>query len=340
MILRLHDFDFNLPEHCIAQKPLEDRTASKLFVLDRNSGDFQHRTVADLPDILSPNDVLVFNKSRVIPARLTGDFGEIFLAKSLLSDEILWQCLVRSGKKFPVGKIVDLSSGVQAEVVTVNEDGTRNIVFRGGDSQWFSAWLQKHGDIPQPPYVHDKIENPDRYQTVFSSTGQSVAAPTAGLHFTDELLEKLRVKGVETHFVHLDVGLGTFLPVKTENVLEHKMHSESFFLTEETAEALNRTKKMGKRIIAVGTTSVRVLESCSDASGRLCPQSGETNIFIYPGYKFKFVDAMFTNFHTPKSTLLMLVSAFAGKEKILAAYEEAKQKDYRFYSFGDAMLIV
>ena len=335
--MKLSDFDFDLPDELIAQKPLEDRTASKLCVLDKSTRKRQHVSVTDLPNILTENDVLVFNKSRVIPARLTGDFGEVFLSKPM--EDNVWQCLVKPGRKFKQGRVHEMPEGVQAEVLEVNEDGTRNIEFSGAED--FSAWLQKYGSIPQPPYVKDEIENPERYQTTFSGEqGKSVAAPTAGLHFTPELLDELRSKGVQTHFVHLDVGLGTFLPVKTDNVLEHKMHAESFFLTEETAAALNEAKQNGKRTIAVGTTSIRVLESCSNDDGKLVAQSGETDIFIYPGYKFKFVDAMFTNFHTPKSTLLMLVSAFAGsKEMILETYEEAKQEGYRFYSFGDAMLI-
>ncbi|MBT4936295.1 tRNA preQ1(34) S-adenosylmethionine ribosyltransferase-isomerase QueA [Candidatus Peregrinibacteria bacterium] len=395
---KLSDYNFDLPESFIAQKPLDDRDASKLMILDRkNPRKLLHKKVSDLTEILDKNDVLVFNSSRVIPARITGDFGEILLSKPIPLEKKIspnpslekrgictWQCLTKPGRKFKVGKIIDLPEGMKAEVVKVNQDGTRDIFFsrllrrctprndqplslRGNDSDrsslaplheknsslreeskaiqsldatnLFLSWLQRNGEIPQPPYIKEKIKDSERYQTTFSKKGKSVAAPTAGLHFTPELIKKLDQKGIEIHKVHLDVGLGTFLPVKTDDIREHKMHSEFFELDEETAKALNTAKKNGKRIIAVGTTSIRVLESCSDDTGILRPKYGETNIFIYPGYDFKFVDAIFTNFHTPSSTLLMLISAFAGKENIFHAYSEAKKNNYRFFSLGDAMLI-
>jgi len=336
---KLSDYNFDLPEELIAQTPLENREDSRLMVL--KGDDIIHTDIHHFIDHLSDNDVLVFNKSRVIPARIpfkneNGNAKEIFLSKK--NTDGSWDCLVHPGKYFKEGRVFDLPGNVKAKIMKVNEDWSRSILFSSGDNFDFSSWLQKYGEVPKPTYIKS-IEDASRYQTVFAEEGNSVAAPTAGLHFTHELLEKIQKKGIEIYFVHLDVGVGTFMPVKFEDITDHNMHSERFFLTEETADALNKAKKKGKRVISVGTTSTRVLESCADNKGELLAQSGETDIFIYPGYTFKFIDALFTNFHTPYSTLLMLVSAFAGKEKIFHAYSEAVKDKYRFYSFGDAMFI-
>jgi S-adenosylmethionine:tRNA ribosyltransferase-isomerase len=336
MCYKLNDYDFDLPAKYIAQTPLVNRTESKLFVLNRLNESYQHQSISSLPEILNSNDVLVFNKSRVIPARIKGDWGEILLVKPF--DDKVWQCLVSPGKNFKLGQKINLPHNVNAQVQEIKKDGTRKIQFTNCEN--FSLWLEKVGVVPLPPYIKTKLNEPERYQTVFSNQGQSVAAPTAGLHFSQKLIDNLIAKGVEIHYIHLDVGLGTFLPVKTENIKNHKMHAEYFNLSTKTTLALNKAKKEGKRIIPVGTTSIRVLETCSDKKGVLSSQQGETDIFIFPGYKFKFIDALLTNFHTPKSTLLMLVSALVGRQKILAAYEEAKKQNYRFYSFGDAMLIL
>ena len=335
-------YDFDLPESFIAQKPLYKREDSQLMILDRkNPKDLQHTHVRDLLNILTPNDVLVMNSSAVIPARIRGDFGEIFLSTDKdeeACEKNIWECLVKPGRKFKEGRVIPLSEGLIAEVVKVNENGTRNISF-SLNQEMFLAWLKRNGEIPQPPYIKEKIDDPQRYQTTFSTTGKSVAAATAGLHFSKKLLHDMKQKGVEIHNIHLDTGLGTFLPVHAKDIRDHDIHSEFFTLSEQTAQALNNAKKNKKRIIAVGTTSIRVLETCSNEKGVLFAQSGKTKIFIYPGYRFKFIDAMFTNFHTPFSSLLMLVSSFAGRENILYAYEEAKKNKYRFFSFGDAMFI-
>jgi S-adenosylmethionine:tRNA ribosyltransferase-isomerase len=335
-------YDFDLPESFIAQTPLQTREDSQLMILDKkNPKDLKHTQVKDLLSVLTPNDVLVMNSSAVIPARIRGDFGEIFLSTDKEEEgpeKNVWECLVKPGRKFKEGRIIDLAEGLKAEVIQVNENGTRNIAFSLKQED-FLLWLKKNGEIPQPPYIKEKIEDPKRYQTTFSKTGKSVAAATAGLHFSTKLLSDIKNKGIEIYNIHLDTGLGTFLPVHTKDIRDHNIHSEFFTLSEKTANALNDAKKQNKRIIAVGTTSIRVLETCSNKKGLLRAQSGKTNIFIYPGYTFKFIDAIFTNFHTPFSSLLMLVSSFAGRENILYAYEEAKKKNYRFFSFGDAMLI-
>ncbi len=346
--LRLSDYDYDLPQEMIAQEPLKERDQSKLMVLNRESQTIKHQQFFELPDLLDENSVLVFNESRVIPARLKFKIGEgnaeILLIKPVAEDT--WECIVRPGKKFPAR--AEAHSGGQPKtdvqidpdcsfhVKNVTDNGLRTIQFHCDD---FKGYLKAKGHMPTPPYIKDYSGDSERYQTIYSKTEGSVAAPTAGFHFTDRLLDELKNKGIQTEFVTLHVGLGTFQPVKTEDLTDHQMHSEWFELSEEVASRLNQAKKGGKKIIAVGTTSVRVLESCSDSDGQLTAQSGETDIFIYPGYQWKFINQLITNFHVPKSTLLMLVSSFADRNFILKAYEEAKNNDYRFFSFGDSMMI-
>jgi S-adenosylmethionine:tRNA ribosyltransferase-isomerase len=338
--MQTSEFDFTLDEKYIAQTPLENRSDSKLFLLNTSKKSFQHKKFTDITEILTENDVLVFNESRVIPARIKLDFikynREIFLI-SPNREKNSWKCMVHPGRRMPEGRLIQLPDGAEAKITKVHEDGMRDILFTKTED--FYAWLQKHAKIPQPPYIKKQINEPERYQSVMASQGNSVASPTASLHFTKEIIKKLEKKGVEICKVLLDVGAGTFLPVKTDSILNHKMHAENYLLTEKNAEILNKAKKAGKRIIAVGTTANRVLETCTDKQGEIKAGSGETDLFIYPGYKFKFTDALITNFHTPKSTLLMLVSAFAGKDLILKAYKEAQKENYRFYSFGDSMFI-
>ncbi len=342
----LSDFNYHLPAELIAQRPLNERDQSKLMVLNRSKKSIAHHQFFELPDILDSNSVLVFNESRVIPARLKFKIGEgnaeILLIKNIGND--CWECMVRPGSKFKPKTEEQIDSECSFHVKDITPHGLRVIKFKCDD---FNNYLKEHGHTPTPPYVREEIDDPEKYQTIYSKTEGSVAAPTAGFHFTDQVFESLKAKGVQTEFATLHVGLGTFQPVKVDNITEHNMHSEWFSLSDDTTERLNQAKKDGKKIIAVGTTSVRVLESCSDSSGALKPQVGETDIFIYPGYKWKFVDQLITNFHVPKSTLLMLVSAFAnpksddmvGRDFILKAYEEAKNHHYRFFSFGDSMLI-
>jgi len=336
--MNLTDFDYHLPKEFIAQKPLEKRDQSKLIVLDRKTGSWTHHQFLDLPEILDPNSVLVLNESRVIPARLKFKLGngqaEILLIKPLSED--VWECMVRPGPKFDAETEIRVDEDLSLFVENITPHGLRTIEFKCDD---FDKYLKAHGQTPLPPYIKEQIDDPERYQTIYAKTEGSVAAPTAGFHFTDKVFKDLKEKGIQTEFITLHVGLGTFQPVKTEEIEEHKMHSEWFELDEETAKHLNQAKKEGRKIVAVGTTSVRVLESCTDENGNLKPQAGETDIFIYPGYQWKFVDELITNFHVPKSTLLMLVSSFADRELILEAYEEAKEKNYRFFSFGDAMYI-
>lgn len=337
------DFYYDLPEELIAQRPLEDRTSSRFMVLDREKGTIEHKHFYDICDYLNEGDCLVMNNTRVIPARLygvkegSGGKIEFLLLKRINIDT--WEIILRPGKKARRGSRFVFGDGLlHAEVLDVLEDGNRIVRF-----EFEGIWeelLDKLGEMPLPPYIKEKLEDRNRYQTVYSKIEGSAAAPTAGLHFTDELLGKIRAKGVETAFVTLHVGLGTFRPVSVENVEEHKMHSEYYEVSEETAEIINNTRKNGGRIIAVGTTSVRTLETCSEPDGTVVPQKGNTEIFIYPGYKFKAVDSLVTNFHLPESTLLMLISAFYNKEKIMAAYSEAVEERYRFFSFGDAMMII
>ncbi len=337
------DFYYDLPQERIAQTPLADRTASKLLVLNRKNGEIGHRHFRDILEYLNPGDCLVMNNTRVIPARLygskegTGGKIEFLLLKRISLDD--WEVILKPGRKAKVGSCFTFGGGLlTAEVLEIIEDGKRIVRF-----YYQGVWeelLDKLGEMPLPPYIKEKLEDRERYQTVYSKIEGSAAAPTAGLHFTHELLEQIRGKGVRVAEVTLHVGLGTFRPVSVENAEEHIMHTEHYEISKETAEIINETRRSGGRIVAVGTTSVRTLETVADNNGMLRPAVGETNIFIYPGYRFKGVDALITNFHLPESTLLMLVSALAGKEKIMNAYQEAIEKEYRFFSFGDAMLIV
>ncbi len=337
------DFYYDLPQERIAQTPLADRTASKLLVLNRENGEVGHRHFRDIIEYLNPGDCLVMNNTRVIPARLygskegTGGKIEFLLLKRISLDD--WEVILKPGKKAKVGSRFEFGNGLlKAEVLEIIEDGKRIVRFFY-DGVW-EALLDKLGEMPLPPYIKEKLEDRERYQTVYSKIEGSAAAPTAGLHFTQSLIDELREKGVRLAELTLHVGLGTFRPVSVENAEEHIMHTEHYEVSNDAAEIINETRRNGGRIVAVGTTSVRTLETVADEEGTLKPQIGDTNIFIYPGYKFKAVDALITNFHLPESTLLMLVSALAGKEKILNAYKTAIDKKYRFFSFGDAMFIV
>jgi S-adenosylmethionine:tRNA ribosyltransferase-isomerase len=341
--VRLSDFDFDLPEALIAQRPLEPRDASRLLVMRRSGGAIEHRHFRDLPEYLRPGDALVVNETKVMPARLmgvregSGGAIEVLLLKRLERDR--WETLVKPGKKARPGQRIIFGDGMLVGTVReTTEVGGRIIDFAYAGI--FEQVLDRLGQMPLPPYIHERLENPERYQTVYAREWGSAAAPTAGLHFTPELLARLQGMGVEIHKVLLHVGLGTFRPVQIENVLEHKMHSEYYTVTPETADALNGVRARGGRVIAVGTTSVRTLETVAAPDGQVQPGDGWTDIFIYPGYRFKAVDAMITNFHLPKSTLLMLISAFAGRDEVLAAYAEAVREQYRFFSFGDAMFIL
>ncbi len=337
----LKDFDYELPEERIAQKPIEPRNASRLMVLDPVAKTIEHRHFYDLGEFLAPGDALILNDTRVLPARLygrrepTGAHIEVFLLRRLDKDS--WETLVRPGKKAQVGQVIRFSDELCAEVMAHTDFGGRIVKFRYEGV--FEEILDRLGETPLPPYIHERLEDKERYQTVYCREEGSAAAPTAGLHFTREQLAELKAQGVHIGFVTLHVGLGTFRPVNVEKIEEHKMHSEYYQLPEETAELIRRTKAAGGRVIAVGTTSIRTLESAAEAQGVISAKSGWTDIFIYPGYRFKIVDALVTNFHLPKSTLLMLISAFAGREFVLHAYEEAVREKYRFFSFGDAMFL-
>lgn len=340
--MKTSDFNFALPPELIAQDPLEDRSSSRLMVLDRKTGQITHRIFHDITDYLHPGDCLVINDTKVIPARLigqkeeTGAQIEILLLKRKEKD--VWETLVKPGKKCrPGAKVVFGNGELRTEILEVLSDGNRLVQF--SYEGIFEEVLDRLGQMPLPPYITHKLKDRNRYQTVYAKYEGSAAAPTAGLHFTRELLKQIEDMGVSIARVTLHVGLGTFRPVKVENVLEHHMHSEYYHVSEEAANLINSTKKKGGRIISVGTTSTRTLESVADEDGIIHPGSGNTEIFIYPGYRFKAIDCLITNFHLPESTLLMLVSALAGKEHILAAYEEAVRERYRFFSFGDAMLI-
>ena len=337
------DFYYDLPQELIAQDPLEDRSSSRLMVLDKNTGEVTHRVFKDITDYLRPGDCLVINNTKVIPARLYGVKEgteakiEILLLKRKEND--IWETLVKPGKKCKPGTKLNFGNGkLRAEVLDVVEDGNRLIQFRYDGI--FEEILDELGQMPLPPYITHELKDKNRYQTVYAKYEGSAAAPTAGLHFTKELLEEINRKGVIIANVTLHVGLGTFRPVKVENVLEHHMHSEYYTISEEEAQKINQAKASGHRVISVGTTSCRALESAASEDGVLHGVSGWTDIFIYPGYQFKIIDGLITNFHLPESTLLMLVSAFAGKEHILAAYEEAVKEKYRFFSFGDAMILI
>lgn len=336
------DFDFYLPEELIAQHPLEKRDASRLMVLDKESGEITHRTFHDIIEYLNNGDTLVLNNTRVMPARLigekenTGGKIEFLLLKRIEGDK--WECLAKPGKSAREGRRFTFGDGkLKAEVVEVLENGNRIVEFYYEGI--FEEVLDSLGEMPLPPYIHEKLEDRERYQTVYSKENGSAAAPTAGLHFTNELLGQIKEKGVNIVYLTLHVGLGTFRPVKVEKIEEHEMHSEFYILSKESADIINETKKRGNKVISVGTTSTRTLETIGDENGFVKEQSGWTNIFIYPGYKFKVVDRLITNFHLPESTLIMLVSTLAGKEHTMKAYEEAVKERYRFFSFGDAMFI-
>ena len=339
--MKTSDFYFNLPEEQIAQVPLKDRTSSRLMVLDKETGTTKHQHFYDIVDYLKEGDCLVLNDTRVIPARLFGarpSGGKVEFLLLTRKDEKRWEVLVKPGKKARVGDEIIFGEGIlKAKVEEIIEDGNRIVSFEYDGL--FEEVLDQLGEMPLPPYIHEKLEDKERYQTVYSKHEGSAAAPTAGLHFTKELLKKIREKGIKIAYVTLHVGLGTFRPVKVDDVLEHEMHSEFYQIDEENASIINETKKAGGRVISVGTTSTRTLESNADENGMVRVGSGWTNIFIYPGYTFKCIDALITNFHLPESTLIMLVSALAGKEHTLAAYNEAVKEGYRFFSFGDAMFI-
>jgi len=340
--MKTSDFFYELPEELIAQTPLEQRDSSRLMCLSRATGEVEHKHFYDIVDMLRPGDCLVMNDSRVLPARLlghrpTGGAVEVLLLRDLGNKR--WECLCKPGRKMQVGNEVIFGDGeLTARVVEVRDDGNRVVEFRYEGI--FLEVLERLGKMPLPPYIKEELQNQERYQTVYSREVGSAAAPTAGLHWTPELLEKVRQKGVKTAFVTLHVGLGTFRPVKAENILEHHMHSELCMISEETARILNETRASGGRILCVGTTSCRTLESLVKEDGSFEAGSKWTEIFIYPGYEFKAMDGLITNFHLPESTLVMLVSAFAGRENVLAAYEEAVKEKYRFFSFGDAMCIL
>lgn len=341
--MKTSDFYYDLPEELIAQDPLADRSASRLLHLDRETGEIQHTDFKHITRYLNPGDCLVINDTKVIPARLYGskvgtDAGiEILLLKR--KGDNVWETLVKPGKKAKPGTVISFGDGLlTGEVIDVVEEGNRLIRFHYEGI--FEEILDKLGEMPLPPYITHKLEDKNRYQTVYAKNEGSAAAPTAGLHFTEELLEEIRQMGVNIAHVTLHVGLGTFRPVKVDDVEKHHMHSEFYVVEEDQAKLINDTKKNGGRIISVGTTSCRTLESAADEDGNLQAKSGWTEIFIYPGYQFKIIDGLITNFHLPESTLLMLVSALAGKENIMKAYEEAVRERYRFFSFGDAMIIL
>ncbi len=340
--MKVTEFDYELPEELIAQTPIKKRDESRLMVLDRKEKSIEHRKFKDIIKYLRPGDVLVRNNTKVIPARLygkkeTGANVEFLLLNNIEGD--IWECIVRPGNKLHVGTKVIFGDGLlKAEILEIMEGGTRKVkfIYKG----IFNEILDKIGLMPLPPYIHEELKEKDRYQTVYAKYEGSAAAPTAGLHFTEELFEDLRKKGVEIANVTLHVGIGTFRPVKEETVEEHKMHTEHFYIKKEDVEKINNAKKEKRRVIAVGTTSCRVLESIADENGFVKETEEDTGIFIYPGYKFKCIDGLITNFHLPQSTLLMLVSALAGKDYIMKAYKEAVKEKYRFFSFGDAMLII
>ena len=340
--MKTHDFFYDLPEELIAQTPLQQRDSSRLMVLNRETGAVTHRHFYDILDYLQPGDCLVMNDSRVLPARLlgsrpTGGAAELLLLRDLGDKK--WECLAKPGRKLQAGHQVRFGNGeLTATVLEVKEDGNRIVEFRYEGI--FLEVLERLGKMPLPPYIKAELADQERYQTVYSREVGSAAAPTAGLHFTQELLAKIRKKGVNLAFVTLHVGLGTFRPVKAESILEHHMHAELCMMSEETAKLLNQTKQAGGRVICVGTTSCRTLESLVNPDGSFEAKSRWTDIFIYPGYTFRAMDGLITNFHLPESTLVMLVSAFAGRENVLSAYTEAVKERYRFFSFGDAMCIL
>lgn len=340
--MKVSDFDFDLPEELIAQHPLEKRDASRLMVLDKNTGNLEHRSFHDVIEYLNEGDTLVLNNTRVMPARLigekeeTGGKIEFLLLKRVEGDK--WECLAKPGKRAKIGQSFVFGEGkLKCKVVDIIEEGNRIIEFSYDGI--FEQVLDELGEMPLPPYITEKLDDKERYQTVYSKEKGSAAAPTAGLHFTNELLEEIKAKGVNIAYLTLHVGLGTFRPVKVEDINEHIMHSEFYHLDKENADLINETKKRGNKVIAVGTTSTRTLETIGDENGFVREQSGWTDIFLYPGYKYKVIDELITNFHLPESTLIMLVSALAGKENVMNAYNTAVKERYRFFSFGDSMLI-
>ena len=341
--MKTSDFYYDLPKELIAQDPLEDRSSSRLLVLHRKSGRVEHRVFTDIVEYLKPGDCLVRNNTKVIPARLYGtrvDTGatiELLLLKRMEND--VWETLVKPGKKARQGGVISFGDGIlTGEIIDVKEDGNRLIQFRYEGI--FEEILDQLGQMPLPPYITHTLKDKNRYQTVYAKYEGSAAAPTAGLHFTEELFQKLEEKGVLVANVTLHVGLGTFRPVKVDDVSKHHMHTEFYQVTKEEADRINKAKQAGGRIVCVGTTSCRTIESAADENGVLKPGQGDTDIFIYPGYSFKMMDVLITNFHLPESTLLMLVSALAGKEQVMRVYEEAVRERYRFFSFGDAMIIL
>lgn len=341
--MKVSDFNYNLPQELIAQVPIKNRDESRLMVLDKKSKTIEHKIFKDIIDYLKPGDCLVRNNTKVIPARLYGIKEETGINVEFLLlnriEEDYWEVMVRPGRRLKEGTKVIFGNGIlQAEILEIMNGGNRKVKFTYKGI--FNEILNEIGLMPLPPYIHEKLKEKDRYQTVYAKYEGSAAAPTAGLHFTNELLEEIEQKGIEIANVTLHVGIGTFRPVKEENVEEHAMHTEHFYIKQEDAEKINKAKKEGHRIIAVGTTSCRVLESIADEDGYVKPVEADTGIFIYPGYKFKCIDGLITNFHLPESTLIMLVSALAGKDYIMHAYEEAVKEKYRFFSFGDAMAIL
>ena len=339
------DYYYDLPEELIAQDPLKDRSSSRLMVLSRENGSVEHNHFTDILNYLHEGDVLVLNNTKVIPARLygvkegTGAVVEVLLLKRIEDRESSWECLVKPGKKARIGTILNFGDGIlKGEITDIVDEGNRVIKFEFDGI--FEEILDELGEMPLPPYIHNKLEDKSRYQTVYAKFDGSAAAPTAGLHFTNELLQEISAKKVTICYVTLHVGLGTFRPVKEDNLINHHMHTEMCFIDEETADIINKAKAEGRRVICVGTTSVRTLESMADKKGHVIAGSKNTDIFIYPGYEFKIPDGLITNFHLPESTLIMLVSAFASREMILNAYREAVRERYRFFSFGDAMFII
>ena len=340
--MNVTDFDFYLPEELIAQHPLLERDSSRLMVLNKKTGEIQHKVFHDIIDYLKKGDTLVLNNTRVLPARLIGEKAETkgkieFLLLRRI-DKDTWECLAKPGKRAKVGAKFTFGDGIlEAEVVEIGDEGNRIVRFTYEGI--FEEILDRLGEMPLPPYIHEKLEDRERYQTVYSKEEGSAAAPTAGLHFTKDLLEKIKEKGINIVYLTLHVGLGTFRPVKVDKIEEHHMHSEYYHLTKEAADIINATKENGGRVIAVGTTSTRTLETIGDENGMVREAGGWTDIFIYPGYKYKVVDNLITNFHLPESTLIMLVSALAGRDHVLNAYKIAVEEKYRFFSFGDAMFI-
>ena len=339
--MKTDDFDYYLPENLIAQTPLLQRDASRLLILDKKTGQIEHKHFSDIIDYLNKGDVLVLNDTKVMPARLYGIKEETNAAIEILmlkeNSTNTWTCLAKPAKRVKEGSVIVFSDKLKAKCVGIGEDGIRIMQFIYDGI--FYEILDELGEMPLPPYIHQKLKDKDRYQTVYAKNIGSAAAPTAGLHFTEELLERAKEKGVLIEYITLHVGLGTFRPVAVEDVTKHKMHSEFYCMSKETAEVLNKAKKENRRIISVGTTSTRTLETIANLYGEFKECQGWTDIFIYPGYEFKAINALITNFHLPKSTLIMLVSALAGKENIMAAYKEAVKMEYRFFSFGDAMFI-